>query len=418
MSTQLATYLLMMADHYDSVNPFLITNITLQSQLEEELQTALIKQKTTAFGLLEDISPKCRELVLGCYMQDRYLDTDECCRDVLSHVVYYQARCVSTMFSSLLSDWNQTRPGDSGGLSILLRENRTELYSYMDARYALATSTSGMRVVITPYHGELQDSMGTNSHILPSGHLSMLALKMTEIEVTAWYRDILHLYQPACIALPSQKDISRSTRLSTLASCDLESLRERYRASCNCTPLLMHSLTDDQPSWDDVCTPLQLLSCRSLSQDVHKTSRLVRGPSCRSLCTELTYESAADSTPFKREFLTKGGAFQQHYAAGHNWTMSAVNIFFNRLNYRRIELSKTSLWDWLGAFGGQTSLLIGASVITMLELTAFSGWLLGQLCWRLAAGLVSCCQLDGTTAAVAPQPQTPAVTVSVAVREK
>ena len=94
---------------------------------------------------------------------------------------------------------------------------------------------------------------------------------------------------------------------------------------------------------------------------------------CPTKCREVALDATIDSTPFKQQVLENSLLFGRAAEASpdRNLTFSVVMVFFPNLVMREIILSRATFMEWLSAFGGQLSLFIGASVITMLETLVF-----------------------------------------------
>ena len=67
-----------------------------------------------------------------------------------------------------------------------------------------------------------------------------------------------------------------------------------------------------------------------------------------------------------------GAAAARGTSSNRTLTFSVVMVFFPNLMTTQITLSRATFMEWLSSFGGQLSLFIGASVITMLELAVFT----------------------------------------------
>lgn len=127
---------------------------------------------------------------------------------------------------------------------------------------------------------------------------------------------------------------------------------------------------DDAPPVHDLCTPKDLIRCRTNPHKVRTQLTEQDLKDCGDRCQDIMFSTSIDRAPFKPGVMEKEEFTYYEIAPDptRNLTYSIILVFYSDMVSQRITLSQASLMDWLGAFGGQLSLFLGASVITILEL--------------------------------------------------
>ena len=187
-----------------------------------------------------------------------------------------------------------------------------------------------------------------------------------QVDRSGEYTNLLPFSEKRCV------DIPRFGSGAPRPSCVQEWRRSVFRAICGCE----HAVSLQH--WEEarranVCAPLDVLTCRGpwLQAPPLEPTQL----DCPAPCQKILYEVVADGSPIKRPMMDNSAFFAGSSPpadGARNVTYSVVMLFYPSLVVRTVQLSKASLMDWLSAFGGQLSLFIGASVITMLEMVFFA----------------------------------------------
>ena len=172
-------------------------------------------------------------------------------------------------------------------------------------------------------------------------------------------------------------------------SCQWDVHLEAFRRTCGCEHATMLDSLESQRRLN-VCKPLDMIACRDLwaeysHPEVRQSRHATTSRRCRPPCQKIIYSVVADDSPIKRAMLDNVEFFvgSPPTDSARNVTFSVVMLFYPTLISKTVQLSKATLMEWLSAFGGQLSLFIGASVITMLEMLFFCGRLLTVLAGRV-----------------------------------
>ncbi|XP_043235041.1 uncharacterized protein LOC122390458 isoform X2 [Amphibalanus amphitrite] len=327
---------------------------------------ASLRPAETPFDLFNSLSPRCEDMIASCFIYGSRINSSECCQDVFSddYFVYYQSRCITTLRSRRLTALNQTRPGDYNGIGVILKDDRETFFAERDMRFSLVPAQEGNRIILTPHYILPMESVIEQTFIATVGAVTRLSVTHTVVDRTGEFTGLLPFSEKTCTDIPPHG--SKTPPLS----CRGALYNSEMRRVCGC----QHAITlrnGDDPRKVNVCEPLDMFACQ---RDWQAPGHQITKVDCPHQCQKIIYDVVSDGSPIKRPMLDNEAFFGGSPVpvdTEHNSTFSVVMVFYPSLVSRVIQLSKATLMDWLSAFGGQLSLFIGASVITMLEMVFF-----------------------------------------------
>lgn len=211
-------------------------------------------------------------------------------------------------------------------------------------------------------------------------------LVWTQEDSTGLHQGILP-GEPACASLPSLDRRSRQQAEQIAAArskqlCGLYMMREAYQRACHCTPALYMVQGREAGSTDVTCTPRDLLNCAKDPLGEFESITSMDIPPCKAFCFNVDYSAVVESVPVKREYYSSEDVSAQYEQLNQSTptSLSIISIYFPSMTTEKTTRSKTNLWLWLGAFGGQTGLCTGASVITIFEVFVLLVYIFGFVC--------------------------------------
>ena len=191
------------------------------------------------------------------------------------------------------------------------------------------------------------------------------ACPLLQVDRSGEYISLMPFSEKTCTDIPVPR--THTTR----RSCEGGIWEEAIRNTCSCQHATMLDSWEDKRK-SNICEPLDVISCRERWEE--SFPHISASRHCPTICQKIVYHIVADGSPIKRPMLDNIDLFLGDLTpadSGRNITFSVVILFYPTLISKMIQLSKPTLIEWLSAFGGQMSLFIGASVITMLEMLCF-----------------------------------------------
>ncbi|XP_076041974.1 pickpocket 7 [Oratosquilla oratoria] len=217
------------------------------------------------------------------------------------------------------------------------------------------------------------DSPGDSTY-LETGNVISIQLQLTLLDQNL-RRTLIDWWEPKCVP-PSALDISGRTNESyyqTSTNCLLANLRRCVRALSNCSVYGLDMVHEDL----EPCTVIQLITTQhfifrgrglsSGSNSPRKTNLSCWNndiTNCRPVCTEMTFNHVVEV-----QTMNRMGA--EELMTMTNESVVQVSVFYPQMRYTKVNVYRDSLLDLVGNLGGQMGLMLGCSIVTVMESATF-----------------------------------------------
>ncbi|CAG0922109.1 unnamed protein product [Notodromas monacha] len=344
------------------------------------LDEILAAKNTTYKGLVMDLALRCEDVILQCSYDGKELSRDECCETVFPKpAITSHGPCLSSHGNVHM----QKIFGRKGGITFILK---TDDYSMgLDSRLLTdAGDVYGYSVTVT-HPATVPSTLTTTANKgAPAG-------MKTSMELTKTVEDWSGLVMPSfrgqpkvCVDLSSQVSVLEYSKIieeysEWRGNCLLRKLFELSESSCRCRLI-------DDPRIDNnsvrICEPQDIINC-SLPQLYEDPTELptmfemlkIRGRGaetfsahCLPLCREISFKSTMSYELLSRKFISD---MKTKHDLSDEDEILIIKLFFTDTNYNTIVHKSYTLLDCFGTIGGYMGLLLGASMISVVETTFF-----------------------------------------------
>ncbi|KAK8375788.1 hypothetical protein O3P69_008497 [Scylla paramamosain] len=344
------------------------------------LQALLQKRNETFTQLIDFLSLKCEEFMLQCRFRNFTMGPEDCCKMAVPATTML-GHCYVLYTGSTIK---QTLSGENNGLTFLLRDISDQRPEF-DASIVdiLAMAKTGLQVtLISNITIPMWRVLGEGSIIRP-GTVTAIRVFLTQIDRTRLKR-ILDVDEPSCVTMSYLKNTANSTqRLRSSANCSMMKAYRCISAFCsNCTFPSYRDFEEDGgknlcdvPTSHNCYNAFKKLTNESRSQDpvleaARERCTEIYRRNCLPVCEEDTFSSKTRVHDLPPILLHK---IRKRMKINVDNNASVVSVYYPSFLHSRLILSRTTIRDYLDDLGGSMGLILGASIITLLESILFVG---------------------------------------------
>ncbi|XP_076060547.1 acid-sensing ion channel 2-like isoform X2 [Oratosquilla oratoria] len=339
VSETLASYLLVALRGTEVITSTLSHDTRLRQVLKDDLNKFLALHNVSLEEMVHMLSPRCEEIVMGCFSETAEYFSRECCEKMLRPYVTSMGLCFSTL-GRQENFFKQTISGRIGGSTLLLANHLNEYMRYSPLILSeVGLAQEGFQISISNF--DTTPAVATHTHgvsVAPSTAAS-IALDISTLDKRAQYASFWPWSGPQCIReediwimTPAEMAYTENNLYFTLHyhDCFLEHL--------NCTAMPFNILREG--FFTDLCFSTSLT--QQVSYTTLKEERL----------------DNLINTFASKIYIPEKSSFQ----------LSIVNIYYKELSYTEYFEKMPTFATWFSDLGGQMGLFLGASFITVVEL--------------------------------------------------
>lgn len=341
--------------------PTLEANI---DQVNTDYHSLLQRLNTSAWGVWNLLSYKCHEVIIECLFNNKHIPGPICCKEHFDTVL-------GSFGLSFLSKtaFIQEREEVAAGLTLSLRVPVQALdldWDYMNRDATLLKA--GLRVSIID---NSKDFSAGSSSVVP-----VLGLDRILVTLSYFQHDNTGLYQSLFPWLDSSADCTPADapfqqQASVGGNCVVNSLHVCADHLRNCN-FVSYPFWNGKDRFCDFKDQVTMIHSEEAAQcyNEHITN-------CGHLCQEDIYRFSAQSCP-----LLQFNDVQDEKLKS-NWSQEgAFTMFYTHLGHTSVTQSRADLVKLLSSLGGTMGLFMGASMITLGEMTTV---LIGMVLWAVTA---------------------------------
>ncbi|CAG0896656.1 unnamed protein product [Darwinula stevensoni] len=366
----------------DSLSQKFRSDLARRERLETELDELLRRNRTTIPQLLFSASLRCRDMVISCELggESRVLDSEQCCSEIfLSRPLTSMGPCISTHGYTRYQNY----PGASMGLSVMLKVFKS---TWLD-RSVLSdvAQADGYKVILTASYESPSLAAKMRAHSVNPGRKTLLGLQAVRVEHSG--RNVYPVRSNACgdvnvTTAPSRPVHDLMNTFPHSWNCVERILRDAaVTSTCSCNPADTLSSAELENTSLLVCSPENYMRCIGQEKALDKYTEIVFSRAekeCKPLCTETSYEALVTYDHLNPAYV-ESVTNQFGYDLKQSEEVVMVGVHYNMLSERVITYTAFSVIDLISSTGGILGLIIGGSVLTVIQFIAFLLWLAQRL---------------------------------------
>ncbi|XP_076041305.1 sodium channel protein Nach-like isoform X2 [Oratosquilla oratoria] len=398
VSPELASYLiLLMGD--TMVTPSSVfrseQGLALLEQLQEELTNTLEVNNMTLVQLVSAISLGCEDVMVACRLGIRDFANSTVCCPYFRSVPTLMGKC---FYAAIDDSILQVSGGEQMGLTIILKKSPSDMPELDETLLGLPIMAKAGRLQLTVLSNITHPTLPVTGHgtLLEPKTITSIKVHLTMVDQTK-RKTSIDWNEPECISaatldLGAEKE---DTYYQTSTNCLLANVRNYYRKMCNC-PVYGLDMLREKP--EHICSAVELHECQvhlyrilglvseshgakqeSESQDAKRTSKSLGGkvnltswrsdPNfCRPVCSSMSFDQTADVHPISPKLVAK---IRTKFGIAPEMDFVQVTVFYPLMQYKYVSIYRESILDLVGNLGGQMGLMLGCSIITIMESITF-----------------------------------------------
>ncbi|XP_050692933.1 acid-sensing ion channel 2-like [Eriocheir sinensis] len=381
VSTSLASYLLLAVGGPDVVSNTLKTDKRMVRVFQHELTSFLKNRNLTLSQMITLLSPTCEEVIVGCFNEVESISGKTCCETMFRPTITTLGMCYSTLTRTRPDQpIRQTTAGLIGGTRIIFSINLNEYMEY-DPNVLATTALAEVGIHVSLSHFDMTPTVASNMHavrIAPDTSAN-IALSVTRIDhqeryLRDWPWSSEH---PSCVKEEEYLHLTEARKMYTENNLYFTLMyRHCLLLHANCSAIPMR-LTDDETA---ECMPDKILHHLFLLTDEQVRNCVLTNlnqseNSSNKLCYTTFLTKQLSYTTLKKDSL-------QDLRQSPNNSLSMAVVYYSELGYREYYERIPTFSTWFSDLGGQMGLFLGASFITLVELSFTACYVVRLVVWR------------------------------------
>ncbi|KAI9552029.1 hypothetical protein GHT06_022366 [Daphnia sinensis] len=328
----------------------------------------LMKGKTIS-DVFERATLRCENIILGC-THDRVLYSGkECCSKFFGnrrYVTDMAALCVSTHFQPALEEIFDSQ---IYGFTAYLKTNVVDRFGAIDEDLILSTefdstiissnvaSRRGIMYAVSDSITAVNPTISTAGRYIKPGTWTAVSISLTRTDNTELQQGMLSTHSCVSPESPDHLHLVPNHNVYSQRNCVFAATRLALEAKLNCSRFRFY-----RKGLLTTCYPDVMIGVHS-PELAHEIKTRIQN--CPEDCISDNYHVSSSSTQ-----LDLGDHDDMHSDEKHDDRVvhTAIHFYYSSFSFTIIKNHPGSLVKWLSDVGGNMSLFLGASFVTLLEI--------------------------------------------------
>ncbi|KAK3863649.1 hypothetical protein Pcinc_030612 [Petrolisthes cinctipes] len=361
--------------------------------LHDRLTEYLTRRKLTLPQLVQAVSLSCEEMVIQCALGPRMMSRDECCRAM----VQVETRSGLCFTRKADDGFIQVGNGEWMGYTVVLNTSHQEPELAEELVDPIRWLKRGAQITITNTLTQPSLLVTEQGTILPSQTFTSITLSLAKINREGLAQGPAVFTTFPCVQREQEEDkveggVSQDSHSNSQSSnpivnnCPLEVSKRCISKICGCSSYWLHDDDDDDnnnndDNDDDGGSPEKTTEdggdgggeevekeiWKNKTMEMRKCVAEVSGE-CRLVCREDVFTGLPVTQPLLPQHLLQ---LQRRQRLRRNEGVAVVSVYYPRKSYSQVVVWRKGFLDLMGDVGGVSGLLLGCSLVTILEIFIF-----------------------------------------------
>ncbi|KAG7177895.1 putative epethelial sodium channel-like 3 [Homarus americanus] len=341
-------------------------------EADAQLQEILRERNMTLSQLIDALSLSCKEIIIQCMYGSHVLNSSVCC-SFTKKVKTVLGLCYVTYATD---EVRQVSTGDYMGFTYYLNDvsdHEPEIMSSIIEKSLMVNT--GLQVTLISDVTLPSYLVGRQGAIINPGTLTTMELDLTMMDQYG-LKTLVDREEVACIPSSKLHNLEWRSLIHTSVNCELANYRDCIQVLCPNCSLYAHQDFDDTDK--PICSVQETARCFSELFNLIKVKEEVLNNTescwalsksrCVRVCEELIFLHTNTVNQISASIMQP---LTEELNVPNTTKVSVVAIFYPKLQYRFIRFYRKTLMLALGNFGSFMGVMIGSSLITVLEVFIF-----------------------------------------------
>lgn len=351
----MASYLTLALSHL-LASRAIVEDMVKRKRLDMEFRR-LMKGKTIS-DVFERTTLRCENIVLGCTYDRVLYSGNKCCSKFFGnrrYVTDLAALCVSTHFQPPLEEIFDSQ---IYGFTAYLKTNVVDRFEFDSTIISSnVASRRGIMYAVSDSITAVNPTISTAGRYLKPGTWTAVSISLTRTDNTELQQGMLSTHSCVSPESPDHLHLVPNHNVYSQRNCVFAATRLALEAKLNCSRFRFH-----RKGLLTTCYPDMMIDVHS-PELAHEIKTRIQD--CPEDCIFDNYHVSSSSTQ-----LDLGDHDDMHVGEKHDDSVlhTAIHFYYSSFSFTIIKNHPGSLVKWLSDVGGNMSLFLGASFVTLLEI--------------------------------------------------
>ncbi|XP_046631250.1 uncharacterized protein LOC124311039 isoform X2 [Daphnia pulicaria] len=355
INNTMASYLALALSHL-LASRAIMEDMEKQTRLNNEFRR--LTQNLTTKEIFDRTTLGCEDIILGC-THDRILYSGkDCCTKFFGNrrfVTNLATICVSTHFQPLLEEIFDTQ---IYGFTVYLKTNVVGRFEFDSTIISSnVASRRGIIYAVSDSITAVNPTISTFGRYIDPGTWTSVSISLTRTDNTELQKGLLSTHSCVSPDSPDHLYLVPNHNVYSQRNCVFSATRTILEAKLNCSLFRFNRMGPLE-----TCYPNVMIDVHSpeLANEIKQKIQ-----ECPEDCISDNYHVSSSTT-----HLDLGDHDDMHSNEKHNDHIlhSALQFYYSSFSFTVIKNHPESLVKWLSDVGGNMSLYLGASLVTLLEM--------------------------------------------------